>query len=142
MSAPELEIREATDDEIVDAASVLEAAMLEVDVERARALAGRDADGAVLVAVPADSARAASEGVVVGALVLDAREITALAVRPRRRDRGIGSALVRAADARVGGPVLAAFDADLRPFYEHLGFAIERVAEDRYRGRLGESRGG
>lgn len=136
MSVPSrgIEIREATGDRVADAVAVIEAAMLDVDATRARELAGDDADGAVLVAVATDESP--SGGVVLGALLLDGREITALAVRPRRRDQGIGSALVRAASERVDGPLLAAFDADCRPFYERLGFAIERVEEGRYRGRL------
>jgi GNAT superfamily N-acetyltransferase len=126
------EIREATDDEIADATSVLDAAMLAVDRERVRTLAGDD-DGAVLVAI-ADGE--ATTGVVLGALVLDGREIAALAVRPRRRGGGIGSALVRAAAERTDGPLLASFDAARRPFYERLGFAVERGDGGRYRGRL------
>ncbi len=140
MSAPppELEIREATGGEIADAVAVLEAAMLEVDVERVRA----SGDGAVLVAIPDGGGRDAPERVVVGALVLDGREIAALAVRPRRRGQGIGSALVGAADERVDGTLVAGFDADLRPFYERLGFAVERIGGGRCRGRLDAARGG
>jgi len=135
MSAPprRIEICEAAGDRVTEAVGVFEAAMLDVDVTRARAVAG-DADGTVLVAVDADAPP--SGGVVLGALLLDGREITAIAVRPRRRGQGIGSALVRAASARADGPLVAFFEAGLRPFYDRLGFAIERAAEGRYRGRL------
>jgi GNAT superfamily N-acetyltransferase len=129
-------IDEVPPDAVADAVGVLEAAMLEVDPGRVRTLAGGEADGAVLAATAADRADGPAAGVVLGALVLDGRTIEALAVRPRRRDQGIGSALVRAARDRAGGPVDAAFDARLRPFYERLGFTIEPVAGTRYRGRL------
>jgi GNAT superfamily N-acetyltransferase len=137
---PGVAVRGATDDAVTGAVSVLEAAMLEVDAGRVRRLSGDDADGAVLVAVPDGASDAPSSGVVLGALVLDGREIDALAVRPRRRGGGIGSALVRAAADRIDGPLLAAFDADLRAFYERLGFAIERSADGRYRGRRDPNR--
>ena len=69
-----------------------------------------------------------------GALVLDGSKIDAVAVRRRRRGQGIGTALVEAASDRRGR-VTAAFDADVRPFYEALGFAIQPLSEsDRYRG--------
>jgi GNAT superfamily N-acetyltransferase len=140
--SPEVEIREATGEAVTDAVSVLEAAMLEIDPDRVRTLAG-DGDGAALVAVGVGSdALAASERVVLGALVLDRREVTALAVRPRRRGQGIGSALVRTASERVDGPLVATFDADLRPFYEHLGFAVERSSEERYRAQLDSDQSG
>jgi GNAT superfamily N-acetyltransferase len=144
MSTPRagIAIRDATDGEVADAMAVLEAAMLEVDAGRVRAIADDDADGAVLAAVDA-GAHAPSEGVVLGALVLEAAmleadvgRVRALAVRPRRRNQGIGGALVRAAGERAGGPLVAAFDAGLRPFYEGLGFVIEPAAEDRCLGRL------
>jgi GNAT superfamily N-acetyltransferase len=132
----EVAIDEVTDDAVADAIGVIEAAMLEVDVERLRALAGEGADGAVLVATAASDPRPAAGGVVLGALVLDSRTVEALAVRPRRRGQGIGSALVRAARDRASAPVVAAFDAPLRKFYERLGFTIEPAGEARYRGRL------
>lgn len=83
------------------------------------------------------------EGRIVGALVLDGNEIGAVAVRPNRRDQGIGSALVEAAASRR--PRLEArFDPSLRPFYESLGFRIEagRGVDGDDRGSAGEARGG
>jgi GNAT superfamily N-acetyltransferase len=138
----DIAISEATGDVVADAVSVLEAAMLEVDAGRVRTLASGGADGgavngAVLVATGGGhTSRSTDGGVILGALVLDERRIEALAVRPRRRGQGIGSALVRAAGDRADGPVVAAFDAHLREFYERLGFTIEPVGEARYRGRL------
>lgn len=135
-SRRDIVISEVAGDAVADAMGVLEAAMLDVDAERARGLADKGADGAVLVATADGDRRPATGGVVLGALVLDGRTIEALAVRPRRRGQGIGSALIRAARDRADGSVNAAFDACLREFYERLGFTIEPAGEARYRGRL------
>lgn len=117
--------------------AVLEAAMLEVDAKRVRALADGVADGAVLVATPEDrEAPTPADDPILGALVLDGRTIEALAVRPRRRGQGIGSALVRAARDRASDPLIATFDAHLQEFYERLGFSVERIGVARCRGRL------
>jgi len=60
--------------------------------------------------------------------------ITAIAVRRRRRDRGIGRALIKAAADRVTPrPLTAGFDADVRPFYDACGFEIS-PHDDRYWG--------
>mgnify|MGYP000179835211 CR=1 FL=1 len=136
--ASDVEVRPATPGEVVEVVGILDAAMLDVGVGRVRSLVDGDDGGAVLVAV--------ADGPAVGALVLGApdpgapasagdREIEAIAVRPGRRGRGIGSALVRAASERTPGDLVAAFDAGVRPFYERLGFAIEPIEEDRFRGR-------
>jgi GNAT superfamily N-acetyltransferase len=117
-------VRAARPDEHESVAAVLDAAMLQTD-ELAPALAR----GNVLVAVVDDR--------LLGALVLvpGARKeadapgshVDAVAVRPNRRGQGIGSALVESALARCGPDegLTAAFDADVRPFYESLGFDIE-----------------
>jgi GNAT superfamily N-acetyltransferase len=110
------EIRKATVRDLPDVMNVLDGAVLEAD-----AAAVRDciADDAVLVAVVGDDPER-----VLGALVLDADHIDAVAVRRRRRDRGIGTALVEAAAERRDR-LTAEFDADLEPFYEKLGFEVE-----------------
>lgn len=119
-----MEVRPATAEDLPAVATVLDAAMLDTGDLRERVDAGD-----VLVAVEG--------GRVLGTLVLAApaeapawaRErgadahVEAVAVRRRRRDRGIGTALVEAAADR--GRLTAAFDADVRPFYEALGFAVE-----------------
>ena len=131
------------------AMDILDGAMLDVDVERVRAgLAGDAADDgddrgdvdasdtAVLVAE--------LDGSVAGALVLDGRRVTSVAVRRSRRDRGIGTALVGAAVERRGR-VVASFDARVRPFYESLGFEIRPASDGgdeatdatRFEGELG-----
>lgn len=118
-----VEVREATGpEEAVTARTILDAAMLEVD-------AGTFQRADVLVAVEDDR--------ILGALVLDGDEIDAVAVRPGRRGQGIGSALVEAAASRRA-ELTASFDSGVRPFYESLGFDVERAgAGDRCRGRLG-----
>lgn len=62
--------------------------------------------------------------------------ITAIAVRRRRRDRGIGRQLVDAAATRIAPrPLTAVFDERVRPFYRACGFEIE-PHEGRLRGCL------
>jgi len=132
--AGEVRVREAAPAEVIDALGILEPALLEVDPGRLRSLA--EGDGAVLLAVEG--------GRTLGALVLGDgavgspgdRRIEAVAVRPGRRGQGIGRALVRTASERARGSLIAAFDSDLRPFYERLGFDVEPAGDGRYRGRL------
>ena len=123
-----MHVRTANADEIPAVMNVLDGAVLSIAVETVRA--GVE-DGDTLVAVSGDDPAAER---VLGALVLDGAHIEAVAVRRRRRGQGIGTALVEAASDRRDR-VTAAFDADVRPFYEALGFAIQPLSEsDRYRG--------
>lgn len=108
---------------------VLDGANLEVD---AAVVEDRIDAGTVLVADDANR--------VVGALLGVPREgtgmhVEAIAVRRRRRARGIGSRLVGAAVGRWR-PLTADFDPGVKPFYDALGFDCERRGE-RYRGVLG-----
>jgi GNAT superfamily N-acetyltransferase len=112
-------VREATVRDLPDVMNVLDGAVLEADAASVR---DRIADDAVLVAVSENGRR------VLGALVLEGDHIDAVAVRRRRRGQGIGTALVEAASERRDR-LTAAFDADLRPFYEELGFAVEPTDE-------------
>lgn len=118
----------ARDADLAAVMNVLDGAALEISAERVRAAIDRDR---VLVTRSAG-------GTVLGAVVGNQREhavrILAIAVRPGRRGDGIGSALIEAAHDRWG-PLEAAFDPDLAPFYRTNGFAIE--PGERYRGRLG-----
>lgn len=57
-------------------------------------------------------------------------EVLAVAVRRPHRDRGIGTALVEAADEREGR-IVAEFDPSVRSFYESLGFSIRAVGGER-----------
>jgi GNAT superfamily N-acetyltransferase len=75
---------------------------------------------------------AAADGRIVGALVLDGEHVAAVAVRPGRRGQGVGTALVEAAAARRDR-LTADFDSGVRPFYESLGFDVER-SDGRCRG--------
>jgi len=129
-------VREATVTVLPDVMNVLDGAVLAADAATVR---DRIAADAVLVAVSGDrgeqtdglraSSERRSDGQrVLGALVLDGDHIDAVAVRRRRRGQGIGTALVEAAGERRGR-LTAEFDADLRPFYEALGFRVEATDE-------------
>lgn len=126
-----MEVRPARAGEHHAIMAVLDGALLETDAVAVEAAIGA---GRVLVAVDG--------GPVLGALVLapdgpaEGARIDAIAVRPRRRRRGIGTALVRAAAARHGR-LVAGFDEPVRPFWTSLGFEIEPAAEpERYVGSL------
>ncbi|MFC4249531.1 GNAT family N-acetyltransferase [Natribaculum luteum] len=119
-------VREARAEEALDVRRILDAAMLETgDVE------GRIAAGDVLVAVTDGDDR------LLGTLVLEPREhgayVSAIAVRRRRRDRGVGTALVDRALEREGR-LTARFDEGVRPFYESLDFSLEAIDGRRYQG--------
>lgn len=126
-----MEVRRAREAELSAVMTILDAALLET-----AAADVRDAveAGDVLVA--------ASAGRVLGVLVLDpdgaadGARVDAVAVRPGRRDRGIGRALVGAAAERHGR-LVAGFDTAVRPFWASLGFVIEPAEEPgRFRGVL------
>ncbi len=118
-------IREASEDDTVGVRSVLDGANLAVS------------DGAVAKAIRHESIFvAATPSAIIGAIVLDGSTIEALAVRRKRRGRGIGSALVWAAAARQS-TLHATFRRGLRPFYESVGFKVtESLLSDRLRGQV------
>ncbi len=123
-------VRTATRADALDVRRILDAVMLEPgDV------AARIDEGNVLVA---GDERGGDERIL-GTLVLEGLEeeagahVSAIGVRRRHRDRGIGSALIDRALEREGR-LTARFDDGVRPFYERLGFAIEAVDERRHRG--------
>jgi len=135
-------VREATDGEADEVIRLLDAAMLSFDRDRARQ---RVEDGDVLVAVVRGHNRAerrdsthgdtTADDRVVGACVLrdspeTPAEIEQVAVHRSRRGRRIGSDLVDAAATRTDGPLVARFREGVRPFYESLGFEIDRPDED------------
>lgn len=105
-----MEVRPVRPAERTTVRGVLNAAMLSVDDDALRR-------GTTLVA--------AADGRVVGALVLNDEHVAAVAVRPGRRGQGVGTALVEAAAARRNR-LTADFDPGVRPFYESLGFDVER----------------
>jgi len=128
-------VRRATTADRATVANVLDGAALETDPDLLAASIER---GTTFVAVAGDrpageqadggetaDARA-SEGAVVGALVLDGDRIVSVAVRRRRRGQGIGTALVERALV-TRGRLVAKFDERVRPFYESLGFDIEPI---------------
>jgi sulfur carrier protein ThiS/predicted N-acetyltransferase YhbS len=117
-------VRPARPDDHLDVMRIVDGAMLSADAERVR---DRIDDGSVLVATADDRP--------VGTLVRDGDRVTAVAVRRRYRNRGVGTALVsRVLDDR--DRLVAEFDPDVRPFYESLGFEVEAVGDGRLRGRL------
>lgn len=123
-------IRPARTAELASVMTVFDSANLEAAPNRVRTAVS---DGRLLVAV--------EDGGVLGALLLESdqpgfAEIEAVAVRPGRRGQGLGTALVRAANARHDR-LVARFDARVRSFWRALGFDIEAGSEpDRYLGRL------
>lgn len=147
-----MEVRAATVEELPNVLNVLDGALLEVEVTRLKDLLD---DGDVLVAVETDE-RESKERLehrqrddntgngsdrILGVLVLDGREVTALAVRRRRRSQGVGTTLVDAARQRRSG-LVAEFDERVRPFWESVGCTIDAIEESgRYRGRIEQSSG-
>lgn len=126
----EVSIRRADRTDRLAVARLFDGALLETDDDRLhRQLA--ETDGFVLLAT-VDSQP-------VGAIALDSTpddphdesdeppvRITAIAVRRRRRDRGIGRQLLRAAAAAVTPrPLTARFEERVRAFYRACGFEIE-----------------
>ncbi len=141
-------VRLATREDALAIRRILDAAILAYDDLDARI----ESDG-VLVAT-------ADDGTITGSLVLDpdpstavtgwddldtlvgesaaesgadGAHIDAVAVRQRRRDRGIGRALVERALEREGW-LTAHFDASVRPFYDALGFEVRALEADRFAG--------
>ena len=120
-----IDVRIGTVDDRRSVLNVLDGAALETDHDRIR---DRLAAGDVIVAVPEHGT-----GRILGACVLDGDRITAIAVRRRRRDQGIGTALVRRA-ASERDRLVATVDADVLPFYERLGFDVRKLENGRYAG--------
>jgi GNAT superfamily N-acetyltransferase len=130
----DVRVREAAVADLPDVLNVVDGAMLDIDTGRLRSAIDR---GDVLVAVAGgdtgvgtgdDSER------IVGVLVLDGEEITAVAVRRRRRGQGIGTRLVEAAADRRER-LVADFDPRVDAFWSSLGFEIEALPDsDRFRG--------
>ena len=138
-----LSIHPATDEEFLAVIGLFEAALLDVEADRLRALLTDTAPGFVLLATttgrPSDGR--STDRRPVGAIAVDTAahdtesrytadpqtaHIVAIAVRPQRRDRGIGRALIeRAADRVAPRPLSAAFEASVSPFYRACGFDIE-----------------
>lgn len=129
----DVSVREVTLSELPAVLNVVDGAVLAVDTGRLRSAIDR---GEVLVAATGgDGTReTAADQRILGALVLDGQEITAVAVRRRRRGQGIGSQLVESAATRHES-LVADFEEDVRPFWESLDFSVEPAAESgRYRG--------
>ena len=119
-----MHVQEATSEDLPAVMTVFDSALLETDAETVREATER---GDVLLAVRGDR--------ILGACLLVGEEIEAVAVRQKRRDQGIATALVEAA-AEERDRLVAEFDARVRPFWDSLGFEIEPIGDDRYRGVL------
>lgn len=132
-------VRTATPDDVLEIRRILDGAMLEPgDVE------GRIAADDVFVA---GDRRGGSTGTsdaggserVLGTAVLEPHNdergahVSAIGVRRRHQNKGIGRALVERALEREGR-LTARFDDGVRPFYESLDFSIEPIDDQRHRG--------
>ena len=117
----EIRIRTALPAEELAVRRLLDGAVLAYE-----GLEERIAAGQVLVAIDDGTAR----GVLLWEPGASHTRIRALAVHPRHRRRGIATALVGSLEP----PLEARFDADLRPFYEHLGFIVSSTDGGRCRG--------
>ena len=134
----ELSIHTATDEDFLAVIGLFEAALLDVETDRLRALLTDTDPGFVLLATTTGrSSDSRSTGRrPVGAIAVDTAfgcdpghrnaHIVAIAVRPQRRGRGIGRTLIELAADRVAPrPLSARFDPRVRPFYAACGFDIE-----------------
>jgi len=122
-----IHIRTATDEDIPAVRNVIDGAALQVPATLAEQINHDD----VLVAV--DGGTGETNERILGALVLDEEEILAVAVRLRRRNQCIGTALVEEAATRRGR-LIAEFDETVRPFWSSLEFEIvERYGSGRFR---------
>lgn len=135
-------VREATVEDELDVRRVLDGAMLETDavsdaVARGDAFVAMDEDRVVgaLVLVPFDDvglpdAVAGDDGLGDDAVAGDGgMHVDAVAVRRRRRGRGVGRALVAAALERERR-LTVAFDPGVRAFYDALDFDVVDDAAD------------
>jgi GNAT superfamily N-acetyltransferase len=152
LDAAMLDVREDLPDRI-DAGDVLVAEAVRGDSEAVRGYSNAEegdseteADRPILgalVLVPRRDAAHVSSGDTASAPGGDAARtpdedvvhVDAVAVRRARRGQGIGAALVRTAAERHAR-LTAAFDSDVRPFYESLGFEISEREDSRLRGTL------
>ncbi|MFW6320571.1 MAG: GNAT family N-acetyltransferase [Halohasta sp.] len=125
-------IRRGRPDDLVGVMRLFDGALLDTDPDRIRNLL-TGSRGSLLVA---------GEDRPVGAIALVTEQeavdglpwpesvyISAIAVRPERRGRGVGRALIEAAaDWAAPRPLSATFDERVRPFYTACGFEIEKRA--------------
>ncbi|WP_050049394.1 GNAT family N-acetyltransferase [Halanaeroarchaeum sulfurireducens] len=114
-------VRDATAGDLPAVMNVLDGANIAIDADTVSRRIGSD-----MVLVAGDRRRPL--GVLVAIPRREGAHIEAIAVRRRRRDQGVGTALVEAATERWGR-LTAAFDPPVRPFYESLGFDVERRGE-------------
>lgn len=122
--APVVNVREAKQNEADAIRGLIEASMLELEPGLIHSIIASRTPGTVLVAVDSE------DSPILGAIVVDGRRIEAIAVRPNRRDQGIGTALLTNAAEQTENELIATFDPSVWPFYERLGFEVESIEED------------
>lgn len=121
-----MDVRTATQEDVVDISNVLDGALLDVEMTTLRSAID---DRSVLLAVTSEED---TDERVVGVVVLVENEIVALAVRRRRRGQGIGTTLVQES-AKSRDVLTAEFDERVRPFWGSLGFTITPIEDtDRF----------
>lgn len=120
----EIRVCAGTSEDLSAILNVLDGALLETDRNQVSRAISR---GDVFAAVP--ERRTHESGVILGALVLDGRWITSIAVRRRRRGQGIGAALVDSA-AKRRDRLMAEFRAAVRPFWVSVGFEVAPASGD------------
>ncbi|MFW5919196.1 MAG: GNAT family N-acetyltransferase [Halanaeroarchaeum sp.] len=114
-------VREATRGDLAAVMNVLDGANLAIDADT---VSRRIENDTVLVA----GDRRRPLGALVAIPRREGAHIEAIAVRRRRRDQGVGTALVETAASRWGR-LTATFDPQVRQFYESLSFDVESRGE-------------
>ncbi len=115
--------RPAIPSDIPSIMNIIDGALLQIDL---KILNKRISHRDVIVAE--------SHTTIIGVVILTENVIDTIAVRSKRRNQGIGSALVFAAAEQVESPLTAEFDSTSLSFYQHLGFLISPLGENKYIG--------
>ncbi|HIJ12550.1 MAG TPA: GNAT family N-acetyltransferase [Halobacteriales archaeon] len=116
-------IRSATIPDLPSVMNIIDGSMLQLDL---KIVQSRISSKEVLVAESSET--------ILGILVSTGNTIEVIAVRSKRRDQGIGSALVKTAAKNSNKPLIAEFDKESLQFYQKLGFSISSKTDGRYLG--------
>ena len=116
-------IRSATIPDLPSIMNIIDGSMLQLDLNIVQS---RISSKEVLVADSSET--------ILGILVSTGNTIEVIAVRSKRRDQGIGSALVKTAAKNSNKPLIAEFDKESLQFYQKLGFSISPKTDGRYLG--------
>lgn len=123
MESSRFKIRSATTSDLPSIMNIIDGSMLQLDLEIVQS---RISSEEVLVAESPET--------ILGTLVSTGHTIEVIAVRSKRRDQGIGSALVKTAANKSNKPLIAEFDKESLQFYQKLGFSISSKTDGRYMG--------